>query len=83
MQQVVFERKVDTEGTPEKPVFKTVKRMLFSKMNPFPQKKVLTFNKNSQDFSFSVNYAELEHLRPEDIEWVLVQNNIKLTHCSD
>lgn len=46
--------------------------MLFSKMNPFPQKKVLTFNKNSQDFSFSVNYAELEHLRKEDIEYVIV-----------
>ncbi|XP_065353221.1 hypoxia up-regulated protein 1 isoform X1 [Cloeon dipterum] len=66
--QVVFERKLDTEGTPENPVFKTVKRMLFSKMNPFPQKKVLTFNKNSEDFSFSVNYAELDHLSAADVE---------------
>ncbi|XP_059483412.1 hypoxia up-regulated protein 1 isoform X2 [Neocloeon triangulifer] len=66
--QVVFERKVDTEGTPENPVYKTVKRTLFGRMNPYPQKKVLTFNKNSEDFSFNVNYAELDYLKKEDID---------------
>lgn len=31
-------------------------------MNPYPQKKVITFNKHTDDFAFNVNYAELDHL---------------------
>ncbi|KAF4520111.1 hypothetical protein B566_EDAN010267 [Ephemera danica] len=66
--QVVFERKLDTEGKEEAPAYKTVRRTLFGLMNPFPQKKLLTFNRHSDDFSFHVNYAELDHLSPCDIE---------------
>lgn len=36
-------------------------------MNPYPQKKVITFNKHVSDFSFFVNYAELDHLSVEEV----------------
>ncbi|XP_063365068.1 hypoxia up-regulated protein 1 [Cydia amplana] len=58
--QVVFTRHVD--GTD-----KLIKRTLFSAMNPYPQKKVITFNKHTDDFSFNVNYAELDHIPPSEI----------------
>ncbi len=29
---------------------KKVRRTLFSRMNPYPQKKIMTFNKHVQDF---------------------------------
>lgn len=45
---------------------KQVKRMLFSLMNPYPQKKIITFNKHTDDFTFNVNYAELNHLGSDE-----------------
>lgn len=36
-------------------------------MNPYPQKKVITFNKHTDDFSFNVNYAELDHIPSTEI----------------
>ncbi|XP_014286232.1 hypoxia up-regulated protein 1 isoform X2 [Halyomorpha halys] len=59
--QVTFERETDS-GT------KLVKRTLFGSMNPYPQKKILTFNKYLTDFEFSVGYAELDLLEPSEIE---------------
>lgn len=44
-----------------------MKRTLFGKMNPFPQKKIITFNKYTQDFDFDVSYAELDYLPPAEI----------------
>ncbi|XP_063217680.1 hypoxia up-regulated protein 1 isoform X1 [Bacillus rossius redtenbacheri] len=61
--QVTFEREVDGLTSP-----KQVKRTLFGYMNPYPQKKLLTFNKHQNDFSFNVNYAELDHFSPFEIE---------------
>lgn len=58
--QVVFER--ESEGT-----IKHVKRTLFSLMNPYPQKKKITFNKRTEDFSFNVNYADLDYLTPTEV----------------
>ncbi|XP_069115800.1 hypoxia up-regulated protein 1-like isoform X1 [Argopecten irradians] len=45
---------------------KTVKRTLFARMNPFPQKKVMTFNKHTKDFSFNVTYTDLSFLSEEE-----------------
>ncbi|XP_041981667.1 hypoxia up-regulated protein 1 [Aricia agestis] len=59
--QVVFSRNVD--GTD-----KLIKRTLFGPMNPYPQKKVITFNKHTDDFSFTVNYAELDHIPSEELK---------------
>ena len=64
--QVDFERtKVDDEG---KESTKTVRRTLFSRLNPYPQKKVMTFNKHTDDFDFYVNYGDLSFLPQSEIE---------------
>ncbi|XP_073985997.1 hypoxia up-regulated Grp170 co-chaperone protein isoform X3 [Rhodnius prolixus] len=59
--QVTFEREVES-GT------RLMKRTLFGLMNPYPQKKILTFNKNLSDFEFNVGYGELDHLNPKETE---------------
>ncbi|XP_017045973.1 hypoxia up-regulated protein 1 [Drosophila ficusphila] len=60
--QVSFERDPG-EGA----AVKQVKRVLFALMNPYPQKKVITFNKHTDDFEFYVNYAELDRYSKEEI----------------
>lgn len=47
---------------------KQVKRVLFALMNPYPQKKVITFNKHTDDFEFYVNYADLDRYTAEDVQ---------------
>lgn len=37
-------------------------------MNPYPQRKIITFNKHQQDFNFTVGYAELNHLDEHEIK---------------
>lgn len=39
-------------------------------MNPYPQKKIITFNKHTSDFTFNVNYAELDYLPPTELSYV-------------
>ncbi|KAL1131874.1 hypothetical protein AAG570_011485 [Ranatra chinensis] len=58
--QVTFEREIETGS-------RQVKRMLFGPMNPYPQKKILTFNKHQADFDFSIGYSDL-NLSKEEIE---------------
>ncbi|KAK9891578.1 hypothetical protein WA026_015536 [Henosepilachna vigintioctopunctata] len=70
--QVVFERETESE-------VKQVKRTLFGLMNPYPQKKIITFNKHTTDFTFDVNYAELGYLSPKEIENIGVLNLTKVT----
>nr|XP_020142325.1 hypoxia up-regulated protein 1 isoform X2 [Microcebus murinus] len=43
------------------------KRVLFSRMGPYPQRKVITFNRYSHDFNFHINYGDLGFLGPEDL----------------
>ncbi|XP_059619437.1 hypoxia up-regulated protein 1 [Phlebotomus argentipes] len=62
--QVVFEREGDSGS------MKQVKRTLFGPMNPYPQKKVITFNKHTSDFTFDVNYSELDHLDKGEIPFL-------------
>lgn len=71
--QVVFEREGDTSAN------KQVRRTLFGPMNPFPQKKVITFNKHTKDFSFDVNYADLDHLSQEEISRIGSLNLTKIS----
>lgn len=61
--QVVFSRQA--EGGE-----KTVKRTLFGPMNAYPQKKVITFNKHTDDFTFNVNYAELDHIPSAELKLI-------------
>merc|ERR1711879_622624 len=61
--QVEFDRTITDDEGNEK--VKHSKRVLFAPGNSYPQKKVLTFNKYSEDFSFVVNYganSEYSHL---------------------
>ncbi|XP_012274717.1 hypoxia up-regulated protein 1 isoform X2 [Orussus abietinus] len=57
--QIVFDKNTDGK-------IKQVKRTLFGRMNSYPQKKIITFNKYA-DFEFGVNYAELDYLPAEEI----------------
>lgn len=36
-------------------------------MNPYPQKKVLTFNKHNEDFNFYVNYGNMSALPDSEV----------------
>lgn len=47
-----------------------IKRTLFGPMNPYPQKKVITFNKHTDDFVFNVNYAELDHIPSNELNYI-------------
>ncbi|XP_034671485.1 hypoxia up-regulated protein 1 [Drosophila subobscura] len=60
--QVIFDS-VAADGVSAK----KVKRVLFGLMNPYPQKKVITFNKHSDDFEFFVNYGDLERYSQETV----------------
>ncbi|XP_066245009.1 hypoxia up-regulated protein 1 [Euwallacea similis] len=76
--QIVFQR--DTkEG------IKTVKRTLFGLMNPYPQKKIITFNKHTDDFNFVTNYADLDYLPADERLYLGAQNltEYKLTGVAD
>jgi len=65
---VDFEREFETDAG-EKGT-KKVKRTLFSKTNPYPQKKIMTFNKHVKDFDFHVNYDELDHLSDLEVSYI-------------
>merc|ERR1712018_1033818 len=74
---VNFERHFeDDDGKAAK---KTVNKALFGKMNPFPQKKIMTFNKFQDDFEFNVNLNNLEHLDKNEISYVGAQNLLSYT----
>ncbi|XP_047521461.1 hypoxia up-regulated protein 1 isoform X1 [Pieris napi] len=78
--QVVFSRQVDGNEKLE-----MIRRTLFGPMNPYPQKKVITFNKHTDDFSFNVNYAELDHIPSNELENIGTLNltQVVLTGVSD
>merc|ERR1719309_307857 len=67
---VNFERELEGEDGDTK----KVRRTLFSRMNPYPQKKIMTFNKHVKDFTFYVNYQDLDYLGPTEISYLGKQN---------
>ncbi|XP_060836720.1 hypoxia up-regulated protein 1 isoform X2 [Rhopalosiphum padi] len=79
--QVTFDKEVIDENKPAK----QVKRILFGHMNPYPQRKIITFNKHQQDFDFTVGYAELSHLHENEVKCLgsLQLSNIKLNGVRD
>ncbi|XP_068600300.1 hypoxia up-regulated protein 1 [Brachionichthys hirsutus] len=62
--QVEFTREVEEEGTK---TIKRNKRILFQRMAPYPQRKVITFNRYNDDFAFDINYGDLSFLSQDDI----------------
>lgn len=72
---VDFEREIESEeGLEGEPTMKKVRRTLFSRMNPFPQKKIMTFNKHVKDFKFNVNYADLAYLGETEVSYIASLN---------
>ncbi|XP_051902195.1 hypoxia up-regulated protein 1 [Hippocampus zosterae] len=62
--QVDFTREVEEEGAK---TLKHSKRILFQRMAPYPQRKVITFNRYNDDFAFNINYGDLSFLSQEDL----------------
>lgn len=62
--QVMFERVNKADDGTE--TVKHVKRMLYHRMNVFPQKKVMTFNRHQGDFKFHAGYTDLDFLNEEE-----------------
>lgn len=71
--QVTFEREGASGDT------KLVKRNLFTAFGSYPQKKVITFNKNTQDFTFEVNYGDMDHLPKHEVKNIGSLNLLKIT----
>uniref|UniRef100_A0A3B4VFJ2 Hypoxia up-regulated protein 1 n=1 Tax=Seriola dumerili TaxID=41447 RepID=A0A3B4VFJ2_SERDU len=62
--QVEFTRETEEEGVK---TLKHNKRILFQRMAPYPQRKVITFNRYSDDFAFDINYGDLSFLSQDDL----------------
>lgn len=62
--QVDFTRETEEEGIKS---VKHNKRILFDRMAPYPQRKVITFNRYNTDFAFDINYGDLSFLTKDDI----------------
>lgn len=60
-----FNREVEEEEGIK--VLKHSKRILFQRMAPYPQRKVITFNRYTDDFTFNINYGDLSFLSQEDL----------------
>uniref|UniRef100_A0A8C5S7P8 Hypoxia up-regulated protein 1 n=1 Tax=Laticauda laticaudata TaxID=8630 RepID=A0A8C5S7P8_LATLA len=63
--QVEFTREV--EDGDESRSLKHNRRILFQRMAPYPQRKVITFNRYTDDFEFQVNYADMGFLSKSDL----------------
>ncbi|XP_059207198.1 hypoxia up-regulated protein 1 [Centropristis striata] len=62
--QVEFTRETEEEGIK---TLKHNKRILFQRMAPYPQRKVITFNRYNNDFDFYINYGDLSFLSQDDL----------------
>ena len=68
--QVEFERAKPKDADPSlfsDSMSKIIKRVLFGRMQPYPQKKVITFNKHVKDFTFDVSYGDLDFMSPSEL----------------
>ncbi|PIO28662.1 hypothetical protein AB205_0007910, partial [Aquarana catesbeiana] len=63
--QVEFTREVEEEEGVKS--IKHNKRILFQRLAPYPQRKVITFNRYTDDFEFDINYGDLGFLDQEDL----------------
>ncbi|XP_076876610.1 hypoxia up-regulated protein 1 [Brachyhypopomus gauderio] len=81
--QVEFSRETEEEDGVKG--LKHNKRVLFQRMAPYPQRKVITFNRYTDDFSFYVNYGDLSFLSQDDLKMFGSQNltTVKLSGVGD
>ncbi|XP_068456851.1 hypoxia up-regulated protein 1 isoform X2 [Clinocottus analis] len=80
--QVEFTRETEEEGIKS---LKHNKRILFQRMAPYPQRKVITFNRYNADFAFYINYGDLGFLSQDDLSVFgsLNLTTVKLSGVSD
>lgn len=71
---------VEFEKQSKDGVAKTLSRTLFGRNNPYPQKKVLTFNKHTDDFDFNVNYGDTS-FTSEEISKNITKVSLKGKEC--
>uniref|UniRef100_A0A671N5V1 Hypoxia up-regulated protein 1 n=1 Tax=Sinocyclocheilus anshuiensis TaxID=1608454 RepID=A0A671N5V1_9TELE len=70
--QVEFSRETEEEDGIK--TMKHNKRILFQRMAPYPQRKVITFNRYMDDFVFYINYGDLSFLNEQDLKVFGSQN---------
>uniref|UniRef100_A0A8B9J9E4 Hypoxia up-regulated protein 1 n=1 Tax=Astyanax mexicanus TaxID=7994 RepID=A0A8B9J9E4_ASTMX len=70
--QVEFSRETEEEDGVKG--VKHNKRILFQRMAPYPQRKVITFNRYNDDFDFYINYGDLSFLSQDDLKMFGSQN---------
>ncbi|XP_016118658.1 hypoxia up-regulated protein 1-like [Sinocyclocheilus grahami] len=70
--QVEFSRETEEEDGIK--TMKHNKRILFQRMAPYPQRKVITFNRYMDDFVFYINYGDLSFLGEQDLKVFGSQN---------
>uniref|UniRef100_A0A671S8Z1 Hypoxia up-regulated protein 1 n=1 Tax=Sinocyclocheilus anshuiensis TaxID=1608454 RepID=A0A671S8Z1_9TELE len=70
--QVEFSRETEEEDGVK--TMKHNKRILFQRMAPYPQRKVITFNRYMDDFVFYINYGDLGFLSEQDLKVFGSQN---------
>lgn len=70
--QVEFSRETEEEDGVKG--VKHNKRILFQRMAPYPQRKVITFNRYTDDFDFYINYGDLSFLSQDDMKMFGSQN---------
>merc|ERR1712136_701918 len=64
--EIKFDRETEQEdGTV---AIKNIKRTLFQRGNPYPQRKVITFNRFYKDFKFLVSYGDVSFLNDQEKE---------------
>ncbi|XP_072515313.1 hypoxia up-regulated protein 1 [Salminus brasiliensis] len=81
--QVEFSRETEEEDGVKG--IKHNKRILFQRMAPYPQRKVITFNRYTDDFAFYINYGDLGFLSQDDLKMFGSQNltTVKLSGVGD
>ncbi|XP_051540205.1 hypoxia up-regulated protein 1 [Myxocyprinus asiaticus] len=77
--QVEFSREAEEEDGVK--TIKHNKRVLFQRMAPYPQRKVITFNRYTDDFVFHINYGDLSFLSEQDLK-VFGSQNFKTVRLS-
>ncbi|XP_051972096.1 hypoxia up-regulated protein 1 isoform X2 [Xyrauchen texanus] len=77
--QVEFSREAEEEDGVK--TMKHNRRVLFQRMSPYPQRKVITFNRYTDDFVFHINYGDLSFLSEQDLK-VFGSQNFKTVKLS-
>lgn len=82
---VLFPIQITFDRVGESGVVREVKRTLFGVMNSYPSRKVITFNKHTEDFNFDVKYDELSHLSEDEVKSLgsKVLSRVQLTKISE